>query len=122
MAKRILIVDDAGSMRGLVAMTLRGNGYDVVEAVDGVDAIGKLKSEVKFDLIFSDLNMPNMNGIELIRAVKAESAFKFIPIVMLTTVSDDAKKVEGQQAGAKAWIVKPFKPETLVGVAKKIVG
>ena len=121
MAKNILVVDDAVSMRGLVSMALRNNGYQVVEASDGKDALNKL-SEHKVDMIVTDLNMPNMDGITLIREVKAIGKHKFTPIVMLTTESQESKKAEGQQAGAKAWILKPFKPDVLVGVVKKIIG
>ncbi|MGD0228857.1 MAG: response regulator [Syntrophorhabdales bacterium] len=121
MPRTIMIVDDAASMRGLIAMTLKREGYEVVEASDGRDALTKLTGK-KVDLIVSDLNMPNMDGIELIKAAKAAPQSRFIPIVMLTTESQDKKKQEGQQAGAKAWIVKPFKPDVLVGVVKKIIG
>lgn len=119
--KSILIVDDAASMRGLVAMTLRTNGYEVTEAADGLDAIEKLKGK-KVNLIVSDVNMPRMNGIELVKTLKKNPAYKFVPIVMLTTESEEQKKKEGQQAGAKAWIVKPFKPDVLLQVVKKIIG
>ena len=121
MARTIMIVDDAASMRGLIAMTLKREGYEVIEACDGRDAMTKLSGK-KVDLIVSDLNMPNMDGIELIKAAKAEPRSRFIPIVMLTTESQDKKKQEGQQAGAKAWIVKPFKPDVLISVVKKIIG
>ena len=122
MAKSILIVDDAISMRGLVAITLRGAGYETVEAGDGKDALAKLAGGTRFDMILTDLNMPNLDGIGLIKAVKAMAKYKFLPIVMLTTESQEDKKREGQLAGAKAWIVKPFKPETLLTVVKKIIG
>lgn len=122
MAKSILIVDDAVSMRGLVAITLRGAGYEVVEASDGKEALAKLAVSSRFDMILTDLNMPNLDGIGLIKAVKAMAKYKFLPIVMLTTESQEDKKREGQQAGAKAWVVKPFKPETLLAVVKKIIG
>lgn len=121
MAKRLLIVDDAISMRGLISMTLKKEGYEVVEAEDGVAALAKAKGG-KFDLVISDLNMPNMDGISLIKALKADPGHRFTPIVMLTTENADSKKNEGRVAGAKAWIVKPFKPETLVAVVKKIIG
>ncbi len=121
MPKSILVVDDAGSMRGLIAMTLRSNGYEAVEACDGLDGLDKL-TQNKFDMILTDLNMPNMNGIEMIRQIKAQAQYRFIPIVMLTTESEESKKQQGQQAGAKAWIVKPFKPDTLLNVVKKIIG
>ena len=102
-------------------MTLNDAGYNAIEACDGRDALNKL-STARVDMIITDLNMPNMNGLELIRALKAEKQFQFIPIVMLTTESADSMKREGQQAGAKAWMVKPFKPESIVMVVKKIIG
>jgi len=119
--KTILIVDDAASMRGLVAMTIRNNGYDVIEACDGKDALSKIQGK-KLNLIVTDLNMPNMNGIELVLAVKKLPAFKFTPVVMLTTESDESKKMQGKAAGVKAWVVKPFKPDVLLKVIQKIIG
>jgi len=121
MAKTILIVDDARSMRGLVAMTLKSAGYDVVEACDGQEAVEKIGGQ-KINMVISDLNMPRMDGIALIKALKADPRYKFLPVVMLTTESEEEKKREGQMAGAKAWIVKPFKPETVVKVVQKIIG
>ncbi len=121
MGKRILVVDDAVSMRGLVSITLKKSGYDVIEASDGKDALSKLKG-TQVNLIITDLNMPNMDGISLIKSVKAMPGYKFVPIVMLTTESQESKKREGQMAGAKAWIVKPFKPDSLLTVVKKIIG
>jgi len=121
MPKCVLIVDEAASIRGLVSMTLRNEGYEVVEAVDGKDALNKL-SEKRVNMVVSDLNMPNMDGIELLRIMKANPVLKFTPVVMLTTEGADKKKREGQAAGAKAWMVKPFKPDTLVKVVKKIIG
>ncbi len=121
MSKIILVVDDARSMRGLVAMTLKGAGYEAIEACDGQDALVQIAGK-KIHMVITDLNMPNMNGIELIRALKADPAFKFLPMVMLTTESEEAKKKEGQTAGAKAWIVKPFKPDTVLSVVRKIIG
>jgi two-component system chemotaxis response regulator CheY len=121
MSKSIMIVDDAASMRGLVAMSLKKAGYEVFQASDGKDAVLQLSGK-KVDLIVTDLNMPNMNGIELIKTLKGNPKYKFTPIIMLTTESEESKKQEGQRAGAKAWIVKPFKPEILVSVVKKIIG
>ena len=121
MAKSILIVDDARSMRGLVAMTLKSAGYEVVEACDGQDAVEKI-GQHNINMVISDLNMPRMDGISFIRAVKANPKYKFLPIVMLTTESEESKKKQGQLAGAKAWIVKPFKPDTVLKVVKKIIG
>lgn len=121
MGKRILIVDDSASMRQMVSFTLKGAGYEVTEAVDGKDALGKLAG-LPFQMIVTDLNMPVMDGIELIRAVRTGAAYKFIPIIMLTTESQESRKQEGKTAGATGWIVKPFKPEQLVAVVKKVIG
>lgn len=121
MGKTIMIVDDAKSMRGLISMTLQNAGYDVVEAGDGQEALDKIGGH-KVNMVISDLNMPNMNGIELIKNLKQDPKYKFLPIVMLTTESEDSKKKEGQAAGAKAWIVKPFKPDTVLKVVSKIIG
>lgn len=120
MAKTILIVDDSASVRQVVGISLKQAGYDVIEGVDGKDALKQLTGQ-KVHLIISDVNMPNMDGISLVKAVKQMPAYKFTPIVMLTTESQDAKKKEGQEAGAKAWVVKPFKPEQLLGVVQKLV-
>lgn len=120
MAKTILIVDDSASVRQVVAISLRGAGYDVIEGCDGKDALSRLKGQ-KVHLIISDVNMPNMDGISFVKAVKLLPAYKFTPIVMLTTESQEGKKREGQEAGAKAWIVKPFKPDQLLGVVQKLV-
>jgi two-component system, chemotaxis family, chemotaxis protein CheY len=119
--KTILIVDDAVSMRGLVSMTLRNAGYGVVEASDGREALVQIGKQ-KVNMVVTDFNMPHMNGIELIKALKADARYKFLPIVMLTTESEDSKKQQGQMAGAKAWIVKPFKPDVMLNVVKKIIG
>jgi two-component system chemotaxis response regulator CheY len=120
MAKTILIVDDSASVRQVVGITLRGAGYEVIEGRDGQDALSKLQGQ-KVHLIVSDVNMPNMNGIELVKAVKALPNYRFTPIIMLTTESADDKKREGQAAGAKAWVVKPFKPEVLLNAVQKLI-
>ena len=120
MAKTIMIVDDSASLRQVVGISLRSAGYDVLEGCDGVDALRKLTGQ-KVHLIISDVNMPNMDGISLVKAVKQMPAYKFTPIVMLTTESQEEKKRQGQEAGAKAWVVKPFKPEQLIGVVQKLV-
>ena len=120
MAKTILIVDDSASLRQVVAIALKGGGYDVLEACDGKDALGKLTGQ-KIHLIISDVNMPNMNGIEFVKAVKQLATYKFTPIIMLTTESQEDKKQEGQAAGAKAWVVKPFKPEQMLAAVAKLV-
>ncbi len=120
MGRLILIVDDSASMRQLVTFALKDAGYDVIAAVDGKDALGKVNG-TKVDMVVTDLNMPNMDGIELIRQLRAGSTNKYTPVVMLTTESQDAKKQEGRAAGASGWIVKPFKPEKLISVIKKFV-
>ena len=120
MAKTILIVDDSASLRQVVSIALKGAGYETLEACDGQDGLNKLKGQ-KVHLIISDVNMPNMDGISMVKAVKAMPAYKFTPIVMLTTESQEAKKREGQAAGAKAWIVKPFRPDQLLDVVQKLV-
>jgi two-component system chemotaxis response regulator CheY len=121
MAKTILIVDDSSSMRQLVKMTLTGAGHTVIEAVDGRDALAKLTGQ-KVNLIISDVNMPNLDGIGLVKALKERPEYKFTPIVMLTTESEASKKAEGQAAGARAWIVKPFQPAQLLAAVEKLVG
>lgn len=120
MAHKILIVDDSASMRQLVAFTLKDNGYDVVEASDGADAVTTSEKH-KVDMVVTDLNMPNMDGIELIRTLRGRANYKFTPIVMLTTESQESKKSEGKEAGASGWIVKPFTPEQLLGVIRKFI-
>jgi len=121
MAKTIMTVDDSASIRQMVAFTLKQNGCTVVEAVDGRDALNKLNAQ-KVDMLLTDLNMPNLDGIGLIKGVRSGTLNKFIPIVMLTTESQDTRKAEGKAAGATGWIVKPFKPEQLIAVVKKVLG
>ena len=120
MAKTIMIVDDSASLRQVVGISLRSAGYDVLEGCDGADALRKLTGQ-KVHLIISDVNMPNMDGITLVKEVKKLAAYKFTPIVMLTTESADAKKAAGQAAGAKAWVLKPFNPPQLLNVVQKLV-
>ncbi len=121
MSKLIMSVDDSASIRQMVSFTLKTAGYEVIEATDGSDAFNKL-CDSKVDLILADLNMPNMDGIELIQKVRSNSVNKFTPIIMLTTESQEEKKQQGRNAGATGWIVKPFKPEQLVNVIKKVIG
>jgi two-component system, chemotaxis family, chemotaxis protein CheY len=121
MGKKIMTVDDSASVRQMVGFALTQAGYAVTEASDGKDALAKLNGSGA-EMIITDLNMPNMNGIDLIKAVRAEPKYKFIPIIMLTTESQDARKQEGKSAGATGWIVKPFKPEQLLAVVKKVLG
>ena len=121
MAKTIMTVDDSASVRQMVTFTLKQQGFQVVEACDGKDALQKLAGQ-KVDMIVTDLNMPNLDGIGLIKGVRGLPAYKFVPIIMLTTESQDSKKQEGKAAGATGWIVKPFKPEQLIAVVKKVLG
>lgn len=120
MAKKILVVDDSASLRQVVGIALKGAGYDVVEAVDGKDGLAKLAAN-KVNLIISDVNMPVMNGIEMVKALKAMPEHRFMPIIMLTTESQEQIKLQGQAAGAKAWVVKPFKPEQMLDAVSKLV-
>lgn len=119
MPKTILTVDDSASVRQMIAFTLREAGYGVVEAVDGKDGLAKLSGSI--DLIISDVNMPEMNGIELVRSVRASGAYKYVPILMLTTESQPAMKQEGKAAGATGWIVKPFRPDQLISVVQRVL-
>ncbi|MGZ4959222.1 MAG: response regulator [Methylomonas sp.] len=120
MAKTILIVDDSASIRQVVKIALTGAGYDVIEGVDGKDALSKLTGQ-KVHLIISDVNMPNMDGITFVKEVKQLAAYKFTPVIMLTTESQEAKKQEGQAAGAKAWVVKPFQPAQMLAAVSKLI-
>lgn len=119
MSKTIMTVDDSASIRQMVAFTLKGAGYAVIEACDGKDALAKLTGAI--NMVITDLNMPNMDGIGLIKAIRTQPAYKFIPIILLTTESQDAKKQEGKAAGATGWIVKPFKPDQLLAVVQKVL-
>jgi two-component system chemotaxis response regulator CheY len=120
MAKKILVVDDSESIRQLVSHTLKSVGYDVLEGVDGADALLKITGQ-KIHLIICDVNMPNLDGISFVREIKKLDDYKFIPIIMLTTESQENKKLQGQAAGAKAWVIKPFKPDQLLGVVSKLI-
>ena len=119
MSKTIMIVDDSASMRQVVSIALKGAGYAVLEGRDGKDALAKLTGQ-KVHLIISDVNMPVMDGITFLKEVKKIPAYKFTPVIMLTTESEEAKKREGQAAGARAWVVKPFQPEQLLGAVQKL--
>lgn len=120
MAKTILIVDDSASVRQVVSIALKGAGYDVIEGVDGKDALSKLTGQ-KVHLIISDVNMPNMDGITFVKELKQLAAYKFTPVIMLTTESQEGKKQEGQAAGAKAWVVKPFQPAQMLAAVSKLI-
>jgi two-component system chemotaxis response regulator CheY len=121
MGKTILIVDDAPTMRQMVNFTLKTEGHTIEEAGDGVEALDKVKGGLKPSLVITDLNMPRMDGITLIKNLRALPALKFTPILMLTTESVEGKKKEGKEAGATGWIVKPFTPEQLLKVVKQVV-
>lgn len=120
MAKTILVVDDSDSLRQVMSITLKGAGYEVIEARDGKDALSKLDGR-KVHLIISDVNMPNMDGITFVKEVKKNAEHKFVPIIMLTTESREERKREGQAAGAKAWVVKPFQPTQMLAAVCKLV-
>ncbi|MEI7606726.1 MAG: response regulator [Rhodospirillaceae bacterium] len=121
MKKKVMTVDDSRTMREMVSFTLKGAGYDVVEANDGQHALNQLTA-TKVDLVIADLNMPVMDGLTLIRKLRALAQYRTTPILMLTTEADDKKKAEGRSAGATGWIVKPFDPAKLISVVQKVCG
>lgn len=116
----VLTVDDSPSIRQMIKLVLSGAGHQVAEAGDGADGLAKAKTQ-RFDLVITDLNMPVMNGLEMIRGMRALPSFAGVPIVFLTTESDDAVKQQAKAAGATGWITKPFKPEQLLAVVAKLV-
>ncbi|MEQ7920322.1 response regulator [Xanthomonas sp. WHRI 1810A] len=120
MAKTVLVVDDSASIRQVVGITLKSAGYDVIEACDGKDALRKLTGQ-KVHLMISDVNMPNMDGITFVKEVKKLAAYKFTPIIMLTTESQESRKQEGQAAGARAWVIKPFQPAQMMAAVAKLI-
>lgn len=120
MSKTILIVDDSFSLRHTLAIALKGAGYEVVEACDGKDALTKLDGR-KFNLIISDVNMPNLDGIGFVKQAKALPNYRFTPVIMLTTEGSQEKIAEGKAAGARAWVVKPFQPPALLDAVAKLV-
>lgn len=121
MAKSILAIDDSASIRQMVNFTLKSSGYEVTEAIDGMDGLEKAKGKT-FNLILTDQNMPRMDGLTLIKSLRALPQYKTVPILMLTTESSDAMKQQGRAAGATGWLVKPFDPQKLVEVVKKVIG
>lgn len=121
MSKTILTVDDSASIRQMIKLTLVGAGYQVIEAGDGVEGLAKAKAG-GVHMVLTDLNMPNMDGLSLIRELRKLPEYKGVPIVFLTTETDDGKKGEAKAAGATAWIVKPFQQDQLLGVIKKVLG
>jgi len=120
MAKTIMIVDDSATLRQVVGIALKGAGYDVLEACDGKDALTKLDGR-KIHLIVCDVNMPNMDGISFVKQMKTMAAYKFTPVIMLTTEAGEGKKQEGQAAGARAWVVKPFQPAQMLDAVSKLI-
>lgn len=121
MSKTILIVDDSASLRQIVAIALKGAGYEVIEAGDGNEGLEKLQGQ-KVNLIVSDVNMPNMDGLTMVSQIKQDPGYKFTPVIMLTTESQDDMKQKGKEIGVKAWMVKPFKPEQMLDAVSKLVG
>ncbi|AZZ92203.1 MULTISPECIES: response regulator [unclassified Hahella] len=120
MAKTILIIDDSISLRQMVDITLKSAGYNVIQAENGQDALGKLP-DAKPSLIVCDVNMPVMDGISFVKELKSLPEYKFTPVIMLTTESTEDKRMEGQMAGAKAWMVKPFRPEAMLKAVQKLI-
>ncbi|MEN9627182.1 MAG: hypothetical protein RJA10_408 [Pseudomonadota bacterium] len=121
MTKTVLIVDDSFSLRTVVKIALERAGYSVLEAADGQQGLATLEKAQKVHLIVSDVNMPNMNGIEMLKQVKQHARHKFVPVIMLTTEDQTEKKEQGRQAGAKAWICKPFDPPQLLDAVSKLI-
>lgn len=117
----ILTVDDTASMRQMISFTLNSVGHEVIQACDGKEALQLLQGK-KVDLVIADINMPNMDGITLVKTLREQVDYKFIPILMLTTESQESKRQQGKVAGATGWIVKPFNPEQLLNVVKKVLG
>lgn len=120
MAKTILIVDDSITLRQVIAIALKSAGYDVIEGEDGVDGLSKLTGQ-KINLIISDVNMPNMDGLTMVTKIKENPAYKFTPIIMLTTESGGDMKERGRAAGVKAWMVKPFNPTQMLDAVSKLI-
>jgi len=120
MAKKVLVVDDAAVVRHIVSFMLTNARYSVIQAVDGNDALTKLNTD-DISMVITDLNMPGMDGIEFIKQIRKKNAYKFMPVVMLTTQSQECKRLEGKEAGASAWICKPFTSAQLIDIVKKFV-
>jgi len=121
MAKTVLAVDDSASIRQMVSFTLKSAGYDVIEAADGQEGLDKAKTRA-FNLVLTDQNMPRMDGLTLIKSLRGMPNYRSVPILMLTTESSDAMKSQGRTAGATGWLVKPFDPNKLIEVVKKVIG
>ncbi|GFE56676.1 response regulator [Geobacter sp. AOG1] len=121
MSRTILAIDDSASIRMMVSFTLKESGYRVIEAKDGLDGLDKLRGET-VDMVITDLNMPKMDGIDLVRGIRQNPGSRFTPVIMLTTESQDVRKHEARAAGATGWITKPFRPEQLLAVVRKVLG
>lgn len=121
MEKTVLAIDDSASIRQMVSFTLKSSGYSVIEAVDGVDGLDKARNKT-VNLVPTDQNMPRMDGLTLIKSLRGMTQYKSVPILMLTTESSDAMKAQGRAAGATGWLVKPFDPQKLIEVVKKVIG
>jgi len=119
MSKTVLTVDDSKTIREMVSFTLKGAGYQILEAEDGAKGLDVINANA-VNVVITDLNMPNMNGLDMIKAIRSNPRFSAVPILMLTTEGDASKKVEGRNAGATGWIVKPFQPDKLIEVIKKV--
>ncbi|HCM26271.1 MAG: two-component system response regulator [Treponema sp. GWB1_62_6] len=122
MAKKVLVVDDSSAIRQSITYVLQQGGYEIAEAKDGMDGLAVLRTLDAVDLIITDVNMPNLDGISFIRKVREDAKYKFVPIIVLTTESQGSKMNEGKEAGATGWIVKPFSAEKLLGIVKKVAG
>jgi two-component system chemotaxis response regulator CheY len=122
MPATIMIVDDSGTVRQRVSLALESAGYRVVEAVDGDDALRKIRALTDLSMVICDVNMPRMNGLDMLAALRAEPAQRNLPVVMLTTEGEPELVERAKALGAKAWVVKPFKPELLIAAVKKILG
>ncbi len=120
MGKKVLVIDDSASLREVVSIALKAAGYEVTEAADGKDALAKLDSN-KVNLVICDVNMPVMDGITFVKEVKKRPEYRFLPVMMLTTESRESRKEEGQRAGAKAWVVKPFRPDQILNAVSKLM-
>ncbi|HEY4365806.1 MAG TPA: response regulator [Steroidobacteraceae bacterium] len=120
MTKKILLVDDSAAVRKVASIALAGAGYEVMEAGNGQEALNKMTGD-KIHLIISDVNMPVMDGITFLKEVKQHPSYRFTPVIMLTTEAGEDKKQEGRAAGAKAWIVKPFQPQTMIAAVSKLI-
>ena len=118
--KTILVVDDSASLREVVGIALKSAGYDVIEAADGKQALARLDGR-RIHLVICDLNMPVLDGLGFVREARQRPAYRFVPVVMLTTEPREHKKLEGQAAGARAWMVKPFRPEQMLQAVAKLV-